>query len=133
MPARIAERGLVLGPDTRRRLPAAASPRVPDGQRAYFLDRLLTAGIVEARGCERFGLVAAALPAGALKDFYRELARSEVRHQELYIDLARLYFAAGPVAERLEELLDRRGAGDRPSCRFAPPLLSRRSDEVCAP
>ena len=49
--------------------------------------------------------MAAALPAGALKDFYRELARSEVRHQEMYIDLARLYFAAGPVDERLEELL----------------------------
>ena len=77
------------------------------GSEPYFLDRLLTAGIVEARGCERFGLVAAALPAGALKDFYRELARSEVRHQEMYLDLARPLLRGEPRSTtRLEELLD---------------------------
>ena len=46
-----------------------------------------------------------ALLAGPLKELYRELARSEVRHQEMYIDLACLYFEPGAVAERLEELL----------------------------
>jgi tRNA-(ms[2]io[6]A)-hydroxylase len=104
--ARIAERGLVLGPDTRSAYLQELKRQFREGSDAYFLDRLLTAGIVEARGCERFGIVAAALPQGALKDFYRDLARSEVRHQELYIDLARLYFAADVVVARLEELLD---------------------------
>ncbi len=103
--ARIAERGLVLGPDTRSAYLQELKRQFREGSDAYFLDRLLTAGIVEARGCERFGIVAAALPQGSLKDFYRDLARSEVRHQELYIDLARLYFAADEVAARLEELL----------------------------
>ena len=104
--ARIAERGLVLGPDTRSAYLQELKRQFREGSDAYFLDRLLTAGIVEARGCERFGIVAAALPQGALKDFYRDLSRSEVRHQELYIDLARLYFAADVVVARLEELLD---------------------------
>jgi tRNA-(ms[2]io[6]A)-hydroxylase len=75
------------------------------GSDVYFLDRLVTAGIVEARGCERFGIVAAALPPGALQDFYRDIARSEVRHQEAYLDLARIYFDGDEVERRLEELL----------------------------
>ena len=61
--------------------------------------------LTEARGCERFGLVAAALPDGRLKDFYRELARTEVRHQELYVDLAKTYFDDAAVVARLDELL----------------------------
>jgi tRNA-(ms[2]io[6]A)-hydroxylase len=104
--ARIHERGLVLGPDTRSTYLQRLRKEFREGSEAYFLDRLLTAGIVEARGCERFGLVAVALPTGPLKEFYRELARSEVRHQELYIDLARLYFDADAVAARMEELLE---------------------------
>ena len=103
--ARLAERGLVLGADTRSAYLLGLRKEFRSGSEPYFLDRLLTAGIVEARGCERFGLVAAALPAGPLRDFYRDLARSEVRHQEMYIDLARLYFSADAVAPRLEELL----------------------------
>ena len=82
------------------------------GSDAYFLDRLLTAAVAEARGCERFGLVAAGLSAAkaetedGLSDFYRELARAEVRHQELYIDLARRYFEEREVVARLDEILD---------------------------
>ena len=88
---RIADRGLALLPDTRSEYLRRLTQLFREGREPYFLDRLLTAGIVEARGCERFGLLAAALPPGPMKDFYREIARTEVRHQELYIDLARLY------------------------------------------
>ena len=35
----------------------------------YLLDRLLIGSLVEARGCERFGLIAQALPDGPLKHF----------------------------------------------------------------
>ena len=103
--ARIAARGRVLPADTRSEYLRRLARQFRQGSEAYFLDRLLTAGIVEARGCERFGLLAAALPAGAMKDFYRDIARTEVRHQELYIDLARLYFDAAAVEERLAGLL----------------------------
>lgn len=110
--AQMAERGLTAGPDTRSDYLRRLSANFRAGSDVYFLDRLVTASIVEARGCERFGLLAAALPdgagagAGTLKEFYRELARSEVRHQGLFLELARLYFDEAAVAARLEELLE---------------------------
>jgi tRNA-(ms[2]io[6]A)-hydroxylase len=104
--ARIAERGLLLPPDTRDAYVGRLSQEFRKGSEAYFLDRLLTAGIVEARGCERFGLVAAALPPGPLKEFYRDIARSEARHQDLFVALARIYFADATVEARLDRLLE---------------------------
>lgn len=80
---------------------------IRNGRDTYFLDRLLVAGIVEARGCERFGRVAEALSRGALKDFYREITRSESRHHMLFDRLARNYFDPGVVEMRKNELLDR--------------------------
>jgi tRNA-(ms[2]io[6]A)-hydroxylase len=99
-------RGLTLRPDTRSPYMDRLSKQFRQGSDAYFLDRLLAAGIAEARGCERFGLVAAALPPGAERDFYREIARAEVRHQELYLELAREYFEPAEVDARLAVLLD---------------------------
>jgi len=73
----------------------------------YRLDRLLVYAIVEARGCERFGLVADALgPDDPLGVIYRDLERSEARHHGHYLRLARLYFPADVVSARLDTLLD---------------------------
>lgn len=72
---------------------------------AYLLDRLLTASIIEARGAERFGLVAAALEAGGLKKFYQSIARSEQRHYELFLELAKIYIEPAVVEQRWQELL----------------------------
>lgn len=103
----VARRGLVLAPDRRDPYMHALARVFRRGSELYFLDRLLTAGVAEARGCERFGLVAAGLPAeGDLKEFYRDLARAEVRHQDLYLGLARLYFDEADVAARLREILE---------------------------
>jgi len=104
--ARIAERGRTLGPDARSAYLRRLAAGFREGSDAYFLDRLLTAAVVEARGCERFGIVAAALPAGDLKEFYRELARSEVRHQGLYFELALAYFDEHEARTRLDAILD---------------------------
>jgi len=104
--ARIAERGRTLGPDVRSDYLHRLAAHFRAGSEAYFLDRLLTAAVVEARGCERFGLVAAALPEGDLKEFYRDLARSEVRHQGLYRELALAYFGEEGVRGRLDEILE---------------------------
>jgi len=103
---RIAERGLVLAADTKDPYVNRLAEEFRKGSEAYFLDRLLVAGIVEARGCERFGLVAEALPPGPLKDFYRVLASSEARHRGLFLRLARVYFDEDVVAARLDELLE---------------------------
>ncbi len=103
---RIAERGLILAADTKDPYVGRLSREYRKGSDAYFLDRLLVAGVVEARGCERFGLVAAALPAGPMKDFYQDIARSEARHQGLFVRLAHVYFAPTVVEARLDELLE---------------------------
>ncbi len=99
-------RGLLLGADTKSAYLRRLAAEFRDGSDRYFLDRLLTAAIVEARGCERFGLLAAALAPGELREFYRELARSEVRHQDAYLGLARAYFDGAEVEARLGELVD---------------------------
>ena len=83
-----------------------------NGRDEYFLDRLLLGSVIEARGAERFGLIAQALPAGdspeqrALKTFYVAITRSEDRHQDLFLRLAENYFPVETVTNRLEEILD---------------------------
>ncbi|HYB63803.1 MAG TPA: tRNA isopentenyl-2-thiomethyl-A-37 hydroxylase MiaE [Steroidobacteraceae bacterium] len=52
------------------------------------LDLLLAAALIEARSAERFALLAQRLPA-PLTALYRELADSERRHFELYLEFAR--------------------------------------------
>jgi len=76
------------------------------GSDLFFLDRLVIAGVIEARGCERFSLVADALPEGKDKDFYMSIAKSEAKHKNLFIDLALEYFAADEVYQRLEQVLN---------------------------
>lgn len=76
------------------------------GQDVFFLDRLLVAGVIEARGHERFALVAEALPAGKEKDFYVAIAKSEEKHKNLFVELAYEYFDKAEVDTRLEEILD---------------------------
>lgn len=72
---------------------------------AYLLDRLLIGGIVEARGCERFALVGAAIHDASLQRFYQGLANSEARHADLFIDLALGYFDGAEINARKHELL----------------------------
>lgn len=76
------------------------------GRDVYLLDRLLTASIIEARGAERFALVADALEEGPLQRFYASIARSEERHFELFLHLAARYFDESMIAARWHTLLD---------------------------
>jgi tRNA-(ms[2]io[6]A)-hydroxylase len=52
------------------------------------LDLLLAAALIEARSAERFALLAGRLPP-PLGTLYTQLAHSEARHFELYLDFAR--------------------------------------------
>jgi tRNA-(ms[2]io[6]A)-hydroxylase len=103
---RVAERGLALGPDSKDPYVGRLIKEYRDGSEPYFLDRLLVAGIVEARGCERFGIVAEALAPGPMKDFYRDIATSEARHRGMFARLARVYFDEETVNRRTDELLE---------------------------
>jgi tRNA-(ms[2]io[6]A)-hydroxylase len=99
------ERGLTLLPDQKDVYVNALRRTFRQGKEFYFMDRLLIAGIIEARGAERFGLIAKALPEGDLKLFYDSITRSELGHQGLFLQLADKYFDPLPVRMRLEELL----------------------------
>lgn len=109
--ARVAEvidaRGLTLAPDRKDPYLRGLRAHVRHGQGHYFLDRLLIAGIAEARGCERFGLVAQALGEAPLAALYTELSRTEARHGALFVELAARYFDAEEVTARTGELLAR--------------------------
>jgi tRNA-(ms[2]io[6]A)-hydroxylase len=100
------DRGLCLLPDEKDPYVNQLRRTFRDGKDHYFMDRLLIAGIVEARGAERFGLVGEALPAGKLQQFYRFIAQSEEGHEALFIDLAKLYFDPSETSLRLDELLN---------------------------
>ncbi len=70
-------RGLQSGADQKDHYVNQLHKAMAQGSEAYLLDRLLIASIVEARGAERFGKIANALPDGRLKTFYTSITESE--------------------------------------------------------
>ena len=104
------ERGLTLLPDQKDSYVNDLRRCCRQGTEQYFLDRLLIAGIIEARGAERFGLIAEALPEGDLKRFYRSITRSELAHEGLFLQLAEHYFDVQEVQTRFDELLVKEAA-----------------------
>ena len=70
-----------------------------------FLDKLLTAALIEARSCERFKLLHQNLEDEGLKEFYHELMVSEAGHYRLFIELAKTYIDEATVDQRWKELL----------------------------
>jgi len=103
----IHHRGLVTAADQKDAYVLAFRESIRQGREVYLLDRLLIASIIEARGAERFALVAQALEAGPLKKFYQSIARSEERHYELFLALAQKYLEHDMIEQRWSELLDR--------------------------
>jgi tRNA-(ms[2]io[6]A)-hydroxylase len=74
------------------------------------VDRLLVAGLIEARSCERFGLLRDRLADRELADFYGSLFESEARHHSTYVRLAREFQPEEVVRKRLAELAEAEGA-----------------------
>jgi len=68
------------------------------------VDRLLVAGLIEARSCERFGLLRDHLADRELAEFYGQLFESEARHHATYVRLAEQFLPETEVRERLAEL-----------------------------
>lgn len=80
-------------------LRAAMRPAEPGRK----LDLLLVGALIEARSAERFRLLVPRLPA-PLAEFYAVLERSEARHFELYLELARDADASEDDAECMARL-----------------------------
>ena len=70
------------------------------------VDRLLVAGLIEARSCERFGILRDRLASSdpELAEFYGSLFESEARHHSTYVRLARHFAPDEAVKQRLAEL-----------------------------
>lgn len=99
-------RGLQLGRDEKDPYVNNIRQHLGKGKENYMLDRLLSAALIEARGCERFGLIAQHHTDAGLQTFYQSIAESEAKHHLLFIDLAALYFKQETIEIRLDELLD---------------------------
>jgi tRNA-(ms[2]io[6]A)-hydroxylase len=76
--------------------------RKQEPQRA--VDRLLVAGLIEARSCERFQVLAEHVADAELAAFYRNLFESEARHHTTYTRLAKDFAPEEVVMARLDEL-----------------------------
>jgi tRNA 2-(methylsulfanyl)-N6-isopentenyladenosine37 hydroxylase len=68
------------------------------------IDRLLIAGLIEARSCERFLLLRDNLDDSELSRFYGDLCESEARHHATYVRLAHSFGDTEDIRKRLEEL-----------------------------
>ncbi len=92
----------------RRLTPSAYGRKLNDLVRkqepARAVDRLLVAGLIEARSCERFQQLAAHVEDQELAEFYQSLFESEARHHTTYTKLARNYAPPEEVERRLNEL-----------------------------
>ena len=68
------------------------------------VDRLLVAGLIEARSCERFRLLSERVEDRELSAFYLSLFESEARHHSTYVQLAKHFAPEEVVMRRLAEL-----------------------------
>jgi len=82
------------------RLRSAVAAREPE----RLLDTLLCSALIEARSCERLGLLAEAVADPELARFYASLRAAEARHHGLYVELACELAPRERVAARLAEL-----------------------------
>ena len=108
MHAILVGRGLTLAPHSPDPYAKALVSCIRRGEGRTLCDRLLVAGIIEARSCERLLLLAEALPTRApeLAGVYLDLARAESRHHGLFLRLARTLCGESRALNRARELLD---------------------------
>ena len=78
--------------------------RVRKEEPARAIDRLLVAGLIEARSCERFALLRDHVADAELQEFYGSLFESEARHHATYVRLACDMAPEETVRERLHRL-----------------------------
>ncbi len=78
--------------------------RKGDGPRE-ILDRLLVSALIEARSCERFGLLMEASSDQDLRDLYGRLWSSELGHFKQFLRLGSTFVDGPEVEQRWHELL----------------------------
>ncbi len=92
-------RGMSYRPVSAARYAAGLRAHVRHGEPEHLVDILIVGAFVEARSCERFAVLAPHLDE-ELARFYTFLLRSEARHFEYYLNLAKQY-SPQPIAARV--------------------------------
>lgn len=105
--AELKKRDLALGPPRKDAYVIELNKLVKKGgsREDQLVEKLLLAGLIEARSCERFRLLSEGIADDELKQFYRDLMISEAGHYRLFLDLAREYATNTDVKIRFNELL----------------------------
>ena len=75
------------------------------GRDTRLIDRMLISSVIEARGAERFRILAETIEDPELRDFYERLWKSEAKHAHQFAHLLLSEFDASLVYPRLEELV----------------------------
>jgi len=104
-------RGLRLANDVKDPYIQALQEFVRPESEGRLMDRLLLCSAIEARGCERFGLIGEELARrkDPLAAYYKDLSLTEARHYGAYLRVAKTYFPAEVVDERMAEWMELEG------------------------
>ena len=102
----LARRGVPFGRQKPGRYPGRLHRVIRGDASHHLLDSLLVGAVIEARSCERFGLLADALDDvdAELASYYRSLLAAEARHHREYLHLAEQLCDAESVRARLDEI-----------------------------
>lgn len=95
----MAENGIVYTKITSSRYAKGLLRHVRTYEPEAMVDKLICGAFIEARSCERFAKLAPLLPA-RIAEFYLSLLRSEARHYQDYLTLAK-DIAAGDISSRI--------------------------------
>lgn len=103
----ILKRGYTLGRERKDEYVRALQGFFPKGgsRNTHLVHKLLIAGLIEARSCERFRLLSEELEDQELRKFYRKLMISEAHHYTLFLKLARKFEKEAVVQEKWKNLL----------------------------
>ena len=102
------EKGLELGRDRKDDYVIQLLQFFPKGgsRTTQLVHRLLYAGLIEARSCERFKLLSKELEDPKLAKFYKDLMISEANHYTMFLKFARKYGNEKEVNEKWKALLN---------------------------
>lgn len=105
---RIIARGNELGRDRKDAYVVDLLKFFPKGgsRTTQLVHRLLYAGLIEARSCERFRLLSEELQDKELAQFYHKLMVSEAGHYTMFLSFARKYGDKDEVEQKWQALLE---------------------------
>ena len=105
---RLLNKGIELGRDRKDEYVIQLLKFFPKGgsRDTQLVHRLLYAGLIEARSCERFKLLSEELPDPELAKFYKDLMISEANHYSMFLNFARQYGERKEVDEKWQDLLN---------------------------